>query len=161
MGELFYYPALETTYSYNIDGQDGNWSVPEKEWQEASKRYNKGTKPRNNDPEMMYEVVGGHLIVIFNCFKGLAEFDINKQERMVETFLTESVLEDKEVTKGKEAKTIKGWKDEIDPSQSIDADTLLLSIQKYSQIDYQNKKSKSMSSISFNKDKQRDSVRQT
>jgi hypothetical protein len=107
MGQLFYYPRLdpENLHEYKIDGIPGKWAVSKEEWnevmaqdekskQEGKKpKYNKGTKPRNNDPEIMYELTGRHIILCFNCFRGLSRFDKRNQQIITENFLQNCVLD--------------------------------------------------------------------
>jgi hypothetical protein len=99
MGHLFYYPRVDPN------------NLPENSpaWKNAleQKKYKQGTRPRDNDPEIMYEVVGRHIVLVMNCFKGLGEFNAQKQEELVNSFLQKSVLENSELNDGQ------GWKDEI------------------------------------------------
>ena len=115
VGRLFYYPRLNPTqmHEYEIDGVSSKWAVSEQEWNrvmakdEASRaaskspKYNQGTKPRNNDPETLYQLAGRHLVLAFNCFSGLGCFHEDYQKQITDNFLQNSVLE------------ANGWKDEI------------------------------------------------
>lgn len=115
VGHLFYYPRLDPTqmHEYEIDGVRSKWAVSEQEWNKvmakdaaskaASKtpKYNQGTKPRNNDPEILYQLVGRHLVLAFNCFSGLGCFSVRQQESITDSFLQNSILE------------ANGWNNEI------------------------------------------------
>ena len=107
ISQLFYFPRLQTTHHYTINGIEGDWAVSKEDWCEVMKidpeteqkisgkpRYNHGTLPRNNDPEIMYDVAGRHLVAIFHAFRGLSRFCEENQESIVESFLEKSVLKD-------------------------------------------------------------------
>ncbi len=102
VGELFYYPRLTKTYEYSIDGDTKKWAVSKEDWDKVieSKKYNKGTNPRSNDHEILGQLAGRHLVLIFNCFKGLSTFSPDNQARITQNFIEKSVLDDN------------GWKDE-------------------------------------------------
>jgi hypothetical protein len=73
------------------------------------KRYNKGTIPRNNDVDILYHVTARHIVLIFNCFKGLQKLSADMQRNIVDVFL-KYVIE------------FQGWKDEeINLNQFKDA----------------------------------------
>lgn len=84
MGHLFYYPRVDPD------------NLPEnsQEWQEALAKgtYTQGTKPRDNNPDTMYEVVGRHIVLTMNCFRGLSEFETENQKQLVREFLNNSIL---------------------------------------------------------------------
>jgi hypothetical protein len=115
VGNLFYYPRVDPTqmHEYEIDGVGSKWAVSEQEWSKVmakdkaskaagkSPKYNQGTKPRNNDPEILYQLAGRHLVLAFNCFSGLGCFSVRQQKSITDSFLQNSVLEEG------------GWKGEI------------------------------------------------
>ncbi len=102
ISELFYYPSLTKTHEYSIDGEIKGWAVSEEDWDKVieSKKYNKGTNPRSNDHEILGQLAGRHLVLIFNCFKGISTFDVDNQEIITQDLIEKSVLNDN------------GWKDE-------------------------------------------------
>ena len=98
VGQLFYYPKIDSSkmHEYEIDGKKAKWAVSEEEWQKVTerKKYNKGAKPRNNDPEILYQLAGRHLVLIFNCFRGLGCFGVRNQKQITDNFLQNSVLDE-------------------------------------------------------------------
>lgn len=156
MGQLFYYPKFdisEENKETTIDGIKGDWAITQQEWNEVMARegtqakiqgkrpkYNKGTLPRNNDPEIMYEVAGRHIAWVFNCFRGLSEFNSENQEEIVYNFLENSILSGKN-----------SWCDEIDPKsqQKIDADLLNKKIREDNILDHENRVFAAKDSIMF------------
>lgn len=145
--------------------ETADWAVSKEDWYNVMKLdlklnpikdgkksdYNKWSKPRNNDPEVMYELTGRHLVVIFNDFKGLSSFGIDSQEEIVDDFLKKSVLKDKTVIKSGIELTINGWEGHIDPKtqSKINLDNLNKNIRGFSEIDYESGKFRSKSSANF------------
>ena len=85
VGELFYYERIDPDKLLDKESL---------EWQQIKQRkYNQAAEPRNNDPEIMYELAGRHLVLVMNCFKGLQRFDEDNKEEIVNKFLKQSVLE--------------------------------------------------------------------
>lgn len=86
IGELFYYERIEPDKLFDKDDE---------EWKKiAAKKYNKGTEPRDNNPEIMYQLAGRHLVLIMNCFKGLQQFNEDNKEQLMNKFLKQSLLKD-------------------------------------------------------------------
>lgn len=73
--------------------------IPEKElllctdkaWGEASRKYNTGTAPRNNNPKILYFVTAVHINTIRTCFPSLPLQD--DQTKIVETFIKQIAQE--------------------------------------------------------------------
>jgi hypothetical protein len=149
IGHLFYYPRIDPSqmYEYEIDGVRSKWAVNEQDWNKvmakdaASKtagktpKYNQGTKPRDNDPEILYQLAGRHLVLAFNCFGGLGCFSVRQQKSITDSFLQDSILE------------ANGWKDEIVEvvgtkrrNVSINAKYLGREVTKNTVLDYQKQK---------------------
>jgi hypothetical protein len=63
-------------------------------------KYNQGTTPRSNDHEILGQLAGRHLVLAFNCFKGLGVFGEGNQKKITRSFIMNPVLENN------------GWKDE-------------------------------------------------
>ena len=68
--------------------------------------------PRNNNVEILYHVVARHIVLIFNCFKGLQKLSADQQESIVYHFL-EKVIESQ------------GWKNEGINAQQLRDATML------------------------------------
>jgi hypothetical protein len=84
MGKLFYYPRVEEDKL--VDGSSEKWkSIIE------SKHYNKVALPRDNDVEKLYQVTARHVVLIFNCFKGLCKLGDEAQEAIVNNFLIDLI----------------------------------------------------------------------
>lgn len=87
MNDLFYYPWVDPKYMLAPDSS---------EWEAimTQKKYNKGTEPRNNETDILYRVTARHVVLIFNCFKGLSEgFNKDQQEQIVKDFLRTVITE--------------------------------------------------------------------
>jgi hypothetical protein len=99
-------------HEYEIDGVRSKWAVSKENSDKVmakdqtskaagkNPKYNQGTKPRNNDLEILYQLAGRHLVLAFNCFSGLGCFHEDYQKRITDDFLQNSVLE--ENRRGKE-----------------------------------------------------------
>ena len=58
MSELFYYPSLQTTHHYAINGIEGDWAVSKEEWCDVMKiNPETETKPPNITKERYPEVM--------------------------------------------------------------------------------------------------------
>jgi hypothetical protein len=122
MGELFYYPHLDqdklhhyTIYEGTEHAETADWAVGKDEWDRAKSKqhYTQWSKPRNNNPEIMHELVGRHLVLTFRCFEGLSEFSVDKQEELTNGFLLSSVLDNSKLNDNQ------GWKDGIYPDLPV------------------------------------------
>lgn len=78
MLELFYYPRIDNVIKPNSA-----------KWERIRRKrgYNKGTQPRNNNPEILFQVTARHIVLVFNCFKGLSKLDPDIQDSIVKNFL--------------------------------------------------------------------------
>ncbi len=98
-------------------------------------KYNSGTLPRNNNPEIMYDVAGRHLVATFNAFRGLSRFGRENQEAIVDGFLEESVLKDSFLNRNQ------GWEGLRDPrtEEEINLDSAREGIKTATILDHDNK----------------------
>ncbi len=134
VGQLFYYPKIDPSkmHEYEISGEKAKWAVSEEEWQDVMerKKYNQGTKPRKNDPEILYQLAGRHLVLTFNCFAGLSYFSVINQKQITDDFLQNSVLDEQ------------GWNHKLSTKPSTDKPENLKSLQDgirdMTTLDYQN-----------------------
>ncbi len=148
VGQLFYYPRLQAPQHYTINGVEGDWAVTKEDWCDVMKidpeteqrisgtpKYNSGTLPRSNDPEIMYDVAGRHLVAAFNAFRGLSRFGRENQEAMVDGFLEKSVLENSELNRNQ------GWEGLVDPKigRAIDLDSTKGEIEKVTILGHKNR----------------------
>lgn len=148
VGQLFYYPRLTNPHVNTvIDGVLGDWAVTQEEWDKTMARdedsvakrkapkYNSGTLPRNNDPEIMYDVAGRHLVATFNAFRGLSRFGRENQEAIVDGFLEKSVLENSGLNINQ------GWEGLVDPitERGIDLDNTRFEIKNVTTLDHENR----------------------
>ncbi len=78
MNLLFWYPMIP----------EEKLIKPEN-WKEKAKQYNysKNAQFRTNKLEILYQVAARHIVLIFNCYKGLVYLPENIQEEIVDQFL--------------------------------------------------------------------------
>lgn len=129
VGQLFYYPRLTDPHeNIVIDGVLGDWAVTQEEWNKTmardadsvakckAQKYNLGALPRSNNPEIMYDVVGRHLVATFNAFRGLSGFGRENQEAIVDGFLEKAVLENSGLNRNQ------GWEGLVDSETGNEID---------------------------------------
>lgn len=150
MGELFYYPSLQTTHHYTINGIAGNWAVSKEEWCDVMKidpeteqrirgktpRYNKGTLPRGNDLDEMVKTVGQAQVGFAHMLPELALFGDEKYKEIMDGFLANSVINNSRENGGK------GW-GEMVVGLTVEGDLLdklSFKIKEVSNINYDNPK---------------------
>ncbi len=89
--------------------------------QKSKSPYKKGSIPRDNNLDILYQVVSRHIVLIFNAFDGLLFLDPQTKNMIIDGFLTNSILENwqtvkehKEDEKEEVAKAVDyGWKTDI------------------------------------------------
>ncbi len=150
MSELFYYPSLQTTHHYTINGIAGNWAVSKEEWCDVMKidpeteqrirgktpRYNKGTLPRGNDLDEMVKTVGQAQVGFAHMLPELALFGDEKYKEIMDGFLANSVINNSRENGGK------GW-GEMVAGLTVEGDLLdklSFKIKEVSNINYDNPK---------------------
>lgn len=148
VGQLFYYPRLQTPHHYTINRVEGDWAVSKEDWCDVMKidpateqrisgtpKYNSGTLPRNNNPEILYDVAGRHLVATFNAFMGLSRFGRENQEAIVDGFLEKSVLENSGLNRNQ------GWEGLVDPQtgEEIDLNSVKRGVKEVTTIDHDNR----------------------
>lgn len=94
---LFWYPMV-----------DDDFLIEPSQWEEEAHKchYNVGTQFRDNDLETLYYVAARHIVLIFNCYKGLTYLPEEMQEAIVDKFL-EYVLDKPSL--GKSGDYGQGW----------------------------------------------------
>jgi hypothetical protein len=116
MGELFYYPRLETAYNYAIDGKQEDWAVDRNTWQDVMKtipetgerlpgkpKYNQGTLPRSNNLDEMYKTVAQAQVGFSKMLPAFRHLTADRYEAITDEFLKQSVLQDSELNRNR------GW----------------------------------------------------
>ena len=115
MGELFYYPSLQTTHHYTINGIAENWAVSKDDWCDVMKinpeteerirgktpKYNKGTLPRSNDLDEMVKTVGQAQVGFAHMLPELALFGDEKYKEIMDGFLVNSAINNSKENGGK------------------------------------------------------------
>ena len=148
MSELFYYPSLQTTHHYTINGIAGDWAVSKEEWCDVMKinpeteerikgkapRYNKGTLPRSNDLDEMAKTVGQAQVGFAHMLPELALFGQRNYRAIMDGFLVNSVINNSRENGGK------GWGEMVATLPGTDDTLTKLSteIDKIFEIDYTN-----------------------
>jgi hypothetical protein len=112
MAKLFYYPRVAEDKL--IDGSSEEWkSIIE------FKHYNKGALPRDNEVDKLYQVTARHVVLIFNCFRGLCKLGVRVQQAIVDNFLTDLIRK-------------KGWQ-----SEEIELEDFNKGLVKYANISFE------------------------
>jgi hypothetical protein len=110
MGKLFYYPRVEPKDL--IDPSSHEWS------EIVKAKYNKDALPRDNDVEKLYQVAARHVVLIFNCFRGLSCFSEIRQRKIVDSFLNDLIEKE-------------GWREE-----EVELDSFLDALDEYAILFY-------------------------
>jgi hypothetical protein len=114
MGKLFYYPRVAEDKL--IDGSSEEWgSIIE------SKHYNKGALPRDNAVDKLYQVTARHVVLIFNCFRGLCKLSVRTQQAIVDSFLNDLIEKE-------------GWKE-----KGVELESFRENLKQYALTDYEHK----------------------
>ena len=84
VGKLFWHPYIEKPLSVD----DEEWKRIQNPLEAGKKpKYNKGTESRNNNYDTLFQVAARHLVIVFNCFDGLINLDVEQKEILEATFL--------------------------------------------------------------------------
>lgn len=87
--QLFWYPKIPDDKLINLDTPEGR-----KTWKKHQGKYNKGTKPRDNNINTLCQVIANHLNIVLCCFETLREHS----SKIIEPFITR-VLQDWKIDK--------------------------------------------------------------
>jgi hypothetical protein len=77
MKDLLHYPKIPATVLIDIETPAG-----QAKWDGIKGRYNAGTLPRNNDPEMLATVLANHMQLVTSCFPGLEGEQVKEIKEM-------------------------------------------------------------------------------
>jgi hypothetical protein len=123
---LFWYPMIRSGL------------IPEEKWEEKAglHGYNKYTAFRTNKLDILYQVAARHIVLIFNCYKGLTYLPEDMQKAIVDNFLEYLLNKPKS---GQNGDYGQGWCECSEFGNCDDPDKKIIlkeGIEKYAKLDY-------------------------